>query len=346
MVVQWKVPVGARVCDVVAGSDTDQVYVAADDCVTVMAGCDIAARIPVGPETKRLILGADGAFLYVLGYDGSVRIISTADHMVTTISGSPSTAEVVSPSGRRLYTAHLATSCESADSWISATAADGTSMATVRIKNYATGMDLSPDGGHLYVTTSRLSSYTQYFAGSVTVIDTAQYAVVDTIAVPLSPDTVTVSPDGSRVLVTHYDTNAISAIDIEQRSVTSVSLPDAPLSAALTPDGAGVYVIGMQSLVAVDFRTKIAEIIPAGAMPRRLQFIGDSKRACVTDLASSAVAVLDTITNSVITAVQLDGHPEAVALSGDGERLYVADYWAGTLSAILIASVVRNAEAA
>jgi sugar lactone lactonase YvrE len=57
-------------------------------------------------------------------------------------------------------------------------------------------------------------------------------------------------------------------------------------------------------------------------------------------------AVLDIVANSVITAVQLDGNPEAVALSGDGEWLYVADYWAGTLTAISIASVVRDAEVA
>ena len=119
-------------------------------------------------------------------------------------------------------------------------------------------MDLSPDGAPLYVATSRVSSYTQYFPGSVTVIDTARYAIVDTIAVSLSPDTVTVSPDGSLVLVTHYDTNSISAIDVERRSVTSVFLPDAPLRAVVTPDGTGVYVIGMQSLFAVDFLNKIA----------------------------------------------------------------------------------------
>jgi len=346
MVVQWKVPIGARLFDVVAGRDTDQVFVAADDCVTVMAGSDITARIPVGRETKRLMLGADDAFLYVPGYDGSVRIITTADFTVTTIYGNPSTAEVVSPSGRDLYTAHIATSRESVDSSISATAADSTSMTSVVIKNYATGMDLTPDGGHLYVATSQITSYRQYFPGSVTVIDTAQHDVVDSIAVPLSPDTVTVSPDGSRVLVTHYDTNSISAIDVERREVTSMRLPDTPLSAAVTPDGTGIYVIGMQSLIAVDFLTKIAEIIPAGEMPRRMKFSGDGKLACVTDLASSVVVVLDTITNSVITAVQLDGHPEAVALSGDDELLYVADYWGGTLSAISIASVVRDAEAA
>jgi DNA-binding beta-propeller fold protein YncE len=306
--------------DIVVGMDTDRVYVAADDCVTVMAGGDIAERIPVGPDTKRLLLSADEAVLYVVGYDGSVRFISAADHTVTTIAGRPSTAEVVSPDGRHLYTAHPAASLESAYSQISASASDGTSAGTVAVKNYATGMDVSPEGGRLYIATSTVSTHTQFFPGWVTVIDTAQHTVVDSIAVPVSPDTVTVSPDGSRVLVTHYDTNSISAIDVERRSVTSVNLPDAPLRAVATPDGAGVYVVGMQSLVAVDFATKIAEIIPAGRMPRRMQFSADGTRACITDLASSRVAVLDTVNNSLIAAVQLDGHPEALRSAATASR--------------------------
>ncbi|MBV8181343.1 MAG: hypothetical protein JO045_21585 [Mycobacterium sp.] len=346
MVVQWQARIGARVCDVVASKKTDRIYVATDDSVTVMAGSEIAARIPVGPDTKRLILGADEAYLYVPGYDGSVRIIGTADLRVTTRYGTPSTAEVISPAGRHLYTTHIKTPHESVDTLISVTAADGTETAALAIENYATGIELSPDGGQLYVAAARLSSYAEYLPGAITVIDTAQCAVTDTIAVPRSPDTVSVSPDGSRVFVTHYNTNLISAIDVERRTIISMSLPDAPLCAAVTPDSTGVYVIGTQSLVAIDFPTKIAEVIPAGKIPRRMQFVGDGKLACVTDLASSTVALLDTITNSVITAVQLEGHPEHVALSGDGELLYVADYWAGTLTAISIPSVLRDAEAA
>jgi DNA-binding beta-propeller fold protein YncE len=125
MVVQWQAKIGARICDVVARKDTDRVYVATDDSVTVMAGSEIAARIPVGPDTKRLILGVDEAYLYVPGYDGSVRIIGTADHSVTTSYGTPSTAEVVSPAGRHLYTAHTKTPHQSVDTLISVTAADG-----------------------------------------------------------------------------------------------------------------------------------------------------------------------------------------------------------------------------
>lgn len=209
MDVQWQLPIGARVGDVVADTDTDRVYVAGDDWVTAWDSDGIAARILVGPDTKRLILTPDGALLYVVGYDGSVRVFSTADHVVTTISSMPSTAEVVSPDGRHLYAAHPAASVESAYSHISTMAADGTSLSTVAIKNYATGMGVSPDGRRLYVATSTVSSYTQLFPGWLTVIDTEQDAVVDSIAVPVSPDTVTVTPDGARVLVTHYDTNSI-----------------------------------------------------------------------------------------------------------------------------------------
>ena len=346
MAAKWKLPIGTRVCDVVAHCGTDRVYVAVDDTVTLLVGCDITARIPVGPDTKRLILTADEALLYVVGYDGSVRVVGTADHTVTNISGRPSMAEVVSSDGRRLYTAHPAAIAESTDSWITVTAADGSSRATVAIENYATGMDLSPDGALLYIAVSRPSAYTQYSPGSVTVMDTRHNAVVDRIKVPLSPDTVTVSPDGSRVVVTHYDTNMISAIDVERRSVPSVRLPDAPLRAVVTPDSSGVYVIGTRSLLAVDFFATIAEAVPAGRMPRRMQFSADGKRASVADFASSRIAVIDTLTNSVITAVSLDGHPEALALSGDGRWLYAADYWGGTLSAISIADIPRDAEAA
>lgn len=346
MGVQWQAEVGRRVCDVVASKDTDRIYVATNDSVTVLAGGEIAARIAVGPDTKRLILSSDDAYLYVPGYDGSVRIIRTVDHEVTTWSGPLSTAEVVCPAGRRLYTTHVKAPHESVDTLLSVTAADGTTIATAAIENYVTGMELSPDGRRLYAATSRLSADDEISVGTVEVIDTARCGVTDTIAVPRSPDTVTVTPDGSRIFVTHYDTNSITAIDAEQRTITSVSLPDGPLNSAVTPDGTGVYVIGLQSLVAVDFSTKIAEIIPAGKMPRGMQFVADSKLACVTDVASSTVALLDTITNSVVTTVHLAGHPERVALSGDGELLYVADCGAGSLTAISIPSVLRDAEAA
>ena len=48
--------------------------------MTELAGNEIAARIPVGPDIKRLILGADEAYVRVMTV--RVPIIGTADHRV------------------------------------------------------------------------------------------------------------------------------------------------------------------------------------------------------------------------------------------------------------------------
>jgi DNA-binding beta-propeller fold protein YncE len=71
-----------------------------DNSVTELAGNEIAARIPVGPDTKRLILGADEA--YVPGYDGSVRIIGPP---ITGWRSKTTAGTGLSPDGGRLYVA-------------------------------------------------------------------------------------------------------------------------------------------------------------------------------------------------------------------------------------------------
>ena len=337
------VQLGTRVCDIVASPSADHIYVAVADCVMVINRFhNIVTKIPVGRAPKRMILSADGVFLYVIDYDGSLFIINNTDHTSTTIANSPTVAEVVSPDGGRIYLAHHAMSNERDHSWISIVDADGTTLARVPIDTCVTGMDLSPDGSRLYVATSRRSPYTQYYPGLVSVIDTGTHTAVDNIAVSVSPTTLTVSPDGSRTFITHYDTNAITAIDLIRRSVTSICVQDAPLAVAITPDSSKMYVIGLRSLAVIDITTELTHSIPVGELPRCLHFGEDGKQAYVTDFGRHAVAVLDTITDTVMATVEVGGNPEAIALSNDGQRLYVADYWAGALTAISIESVMRD----
>jgi DNA-binding beta-propeller fold protein YncE len=73
-----------------------------------------------------------------------------------------------------------------------------------------------------------------------------------------------------------------------------------------------------------------------------LDFGEDRKRAHIADFGRHAVAVLDTITDTAMTTVEVGGNPEVIALSNDGQRLYVADYWAGPHTAISIESVTRD----
>ncbi|MCW2653110.1 MAG: hypothetical protein JWR32_4086 [Mycobacterium sp.] len=341
------IPLGVRVCDIAVSPGNDQLYIATTDSVmAISAFHHVVATIPTGHDVKRLSMSGDGRILYVTDYDGSLTIINTADNTASSVVNSPSTAEVVSPDGKYIYSAHHPMLGEGDSSWISVIDADGTKVAMVPVDSYAADLDVSPDGSRLYVVTRERSSYYQYCSGSVSVIDTDAHTVVDTIEVPVSPSTVTVSPDGSGLYVTHYDTNAVSSIDLARQCATSVSPVDAPLSAAVRPDGTQLYVTCLDALVVVDTVTNLAESVRAGDLPRRLQFSGDGKRAYITDFGHHAVSVIDTISNAVLDTIDVGGDPEAVALSADGERLYVADYWAGTVTVISVASLPRDAEEA
>jgi DNA-binding beta-propeller fold protein YncE len=48
--------------------------------------------------------------------------------------------------------------------------------------------------------------------------------------------------------------------------------------------------------------------------------------------------ILDTADHSVLTSVDVGGHPEALTVTPGGDRVYLTDYWAGTLTAIAISA--------
>ena len=54
----------------------------------------------------------------------------------------------------------------------------------------------------------------------------------------------------------------------------------------------------------------------------------------ISNFGDGTLSVVDTITGSVATTVDVRGYPEAVAVSPDGERIYVGDYWSGTVAVI------------
>ena len=206
-------------------------------------------------------MSADGTRVYVTGYDGSTSIISTADNTVKTFVLDRSTAEVVSPDGDYIYLAHSGIVGDTRGSWISVVTADGATVAVVPVDRHATGLGVSPDGSRLYVASRQSSSYLDW-RGSISVIDTETYRVVDTIAVELAPDTVTVSWDGTRLYATHYHKNSISIIDLETRAVTRRVFRDAPIDLAVSPDDAFAYVTNLHSLAVIDTAANVVKSTP------------------------------------------------------------------------------------
>jgi YVTN family beta-propeller protein len=246
---------------------------------------------------------------------------------------------VVSPDGRHLYAAHNRVTDGGVDGVVSVIdIACATTVTTVPADNVA-ALTISPDGSRLYAVSSDRRTYYHYPAGRLTIIDTTSRAVVETIAVGACPETVTASPDGAYVYITHYDTCSVSAVNLTTGDVTAVALRDAPLAVAFTPDSGHAYVCNVRSLTVIDTTTNDADDIDTGDLPRGLQLSPDGKRAYITNFGDRTLSVVDTITNAVATTLGVPGHPEAVAVSPDGERIYVGGYWSGAVAVISVPTV-------
>jgi YVTN family beta-propeller protein len=120
------------------------------------------------------------------------------------------------------------------------------SIARLNRVDFPVALAASPDGSRLYVS--------NYFSGTVEVIDTTEVKVGDftsnatvvaTIPVSPNPYGITVAPDASRVFVAHFQRdNIVSVIDTASHSVTTImDVRNGPVrGVAVTPDGARLYV--------------------------------------------------------------------------------------------------------
>jgi YVTN family beta-propeller protein len=329
------IPLDCCVHDVSISPDGAHVYATTAKSVNVIDRAHrVVATIPIDVDAKSTMVSPHGSLLYVTGYDGSIAIIDTVDYTVRTIERDVSTAQVVSPEDGYVYSAHN----QGRNSWLSAMSDDGTTAAVVPVDSYASALTLSPDGGRLYVASSRPQSHQRRGHGSISVIDTATFTLIEVIAMRFSPDAMSVSPDGSTLYATHYNKNAISAIELGSPRHYLIRLNDAPLDVAASPDGEHVYVTNLHSVALIDTATYGVESLPTGDLPRHLDISGDGKRAYVTDFRLNCISVLDPLNKAVTATVDLGMNPEALALSENEELLYVADHLTPTLTVISLVS--------
>jgi YVTN family beta-propeller protein len=329
------IPLGGHARALVVSPDGHHVYATTWDSVNVIDRAHrVVASIPVGVDPKRTLVSPDGSRVYVIGYDGSISIINTVDRMTKSVVEDASRVDAVSSDDNYLYVVHN----DGRNCWVSVMSDDGTTVAVTPVDSYAIALTLSPDSSRLYVASSKPKSSYQHGHGSIAVIDTATFTLIDVISLESAPDTIIVSPDGSRVYVTHYHKNSISAIELASHSHALIGLDDAPLDIAVSPDGGRLYATNLHSLTLIDTATNAAESLPIGDLPRHLHVSGDGKRVYATDLGHHAVWVMDPVEKTIITTVGLGGYAEVVSTSADEEFLYVADYSAPGLAVISLAS--------
>lgn len=174
----------------------------------------------------------------------------------------------------------------------------------------------------------------------------APYRVSDIWSVPVreTPHSVAVSPDGSRVYVTHFLSGEISVIDADTRAVTSV-FQDSPgiYGIAVARGGEHLYVANpgtgfVHQIRAADGMQNISAGIGVGPYGLAMGENGLLYAACpLTD----SVEVLDGLVKNV-SRLNNVGFAVCLAVSRDNDRLYASRYFDGSIAEISVASIASG----
>jgi len=120
------------------------------------------------------------------------------------------------------------------------------------------------------------------------------------------PDDVVYTPDGNTVLVVHRDTDNVTFINVNSRSVThTVTVGDFPLDVAVTPNGQKAVVANALShnvsIIDIATHSVVATVPVTGQQPFHVEITPDSQFAVVgliNDAVNSGFSIINLNTNS------------------------------------------------
>ena len=308
----------------------DPVVVDAD--VVVLGTVDVR-RGPIGH------IATDGTTLVVTNYgDNSVSVIDadtlTVESTVT-VAGEPFTAAATDD---RAYVS--ATSA----SYDSVSVVDTDTKAVIAFHPLAfsvTAVAVSPDGKRVFAGRSGRDHV------DIAVIDITSDRVgtIDLAGgAGINVDAIRVSPSGKRVYAATTDVRGsrLMVVDAETARVIGTVMIGPPIrDLALSPDGRIAYILSCDPVHGgvvdvIDLTTHaITGTAAIGGFPMQMTLSTDGTRAYIVD--SDHVAVLCTKTQEVVDVITVGAQPSCLAVSPNGDRLYVADY-AGGVTALSVDS--------
>ena len=154
-----------------------------------------------------------------------------------------------------------------------------------------------PQGGYrIYVSNES--------SGDMTIIDSSNMEVVETVKLGQRPRGIHASPDKSTIYV------ALSGTPPAPPGVDESTLPPPEKSA----DGIGVFDVAQNKLVG---------IIQGGSDPENFDISADGKILYVSNEDASGVSFIDLASGKLTRSIRVGDEPEGVKLSPDGTLLYV-----------------------
>ncbi|MER6784308.1 hypothetical protein ABT330_06650 [Streptomyces sp. NPDC000658] len=354
-----RIPLGTRPYKLLMSRDGRTLYAVCADADVIrvidMVTDKVTDTIPCPHLGRHATLLHDGR-LYATAGDGVVAIVDTAARSVTgtlAVSGLPS-GGVVAPNGRLAYVSlergnplGIAV-IDTATDTVTGTfpigirpsllamsptgdriygAAEGGMIvvvdtetmsvlgAPIRIGMPILGLAVGPDGKQIFVPS---------LEGSVHVVAADTLEVAAKVHVALQPRDVTVTPDGSRLYVSHQPTQSVSVIDTASMSVVREFPAEGVDRLMMSPDGERLYAASAQGQCVLVFPTR-SHGVASARKSEGVTMSPDGRHLLVTLSEDNAVSVISTPEKRIPVGLR----PHAVVAPGDGREVYVADFAAG-----------------
>jgi YVTN family beta-propeller protein len=173
-------------------------------------------------------------------------------------------------------------------------------------------------------------------------VDAKTLAIDQVIEVGPVPKYVAVSPDGRWVLVSNWCGYDLSVIDAAAgKEVQRLPIGAYPRGIAVAPDSSVAYVAAMGSNVVrtVDLTTFAVRTLTGLSNPRHLVLSPTGDVLYATLNASGAVAAVDVATGKVLAQVRTGEAARSMAISSDGQALYVVNYDSSSMSKVATADL-------
>lgn len=197
---------------------------------------------------------------------------------------------------------------------------------------------------HMVETPGGAIFVTNFSGASVSVVDARTWTLRHTIAVPPSPHSIVLSPDGRWAYVACYGGAALAVLDTTSAAlVTTIPLPAGaqPYGLAISRDGRYLYASDNFTgrLFVVDALARfVVGSVQVGLRPALIARSPDGASLYIANGGSHSVSLLDLAHDpahpAIRSAVNVDGYPHGIAVTPDGRYVVVANTIGRSLSVI------------
>jgi YVTN family beta-propeller protein len=212
--------------------DGTQIYVSNEDTksasVINIAKGKVEHIIPVGQEPEGVTTTPDGKFFYVTcEAGGDIFVIDTSKYVATghfKVEGRPRSAGFL-PDGKIAF---IPSESAGQVNIIDTSVPSVLKTITLPTGSRPMRVRVSQDGSKFYLSNGR--------AGTISVMDTHSYELVDTINVGARPWGIAISPDGKYLFAANGPSNDVSVVDLAtDKEVMKVKAGASPWGIAIVP---------------------------------------------------------------------------------------------------------------